>query len=73
MTHSDTLLSVIWVTETYLMHAITHPTIMNYKAKFVSLRMDQQSAKDVSAEGKELTLLQRGQNKPPATFPMWLN
>lgn len=56
-----------------LMYAITHPALGNYKARFVSLRMDQQSAKGFSAGGRELTLLQRGQNKPPATFPMWLN
>lgn len=58
---------------TCLMCAITHPALGNRKARFLSLRMDQQSAKGFSAGGRELTLLQRGQNKPPATSPVWLN
>lgn len=56
-----------------LMCAITHPALGSYKARFLSLRMDQQSAKGFSAGGRGLTLLQRGQNKRPATFPVWLN
>lgn len=55
-----------------LMCAITHPALGNRKARFLSLRMDQQSAKGFSAGGRELTLLQRGQNKPLATSPVWL-
>lgn len=62
-----------WAGETCLMCAITHPALGNCEARFLSLRMDQQSAKGFSAGGRELTLLQRGQNKPPATSPVWLN